>query len=631
MYYDRLFDLGIKLTRRNGSEKTKCPQCGDNRKNKTDKPLSVNITTGDYNCHHCGWKGNVRAHERKRENKHYEKPPPDVLKNIQLKEKVIEWFSNRAISKKTLDKFMIYVKSEYMPQTQKEETCICFPYLRDGELINVKYRDGQKNFKMHKSAELIFYNLQTVGEKKHCIIVEGEIDCMAVYESGISVDEDIDIDTGELKNRELSKWCVVSVPNGASKGNQKLEYLDNCAEWFMGFHEIIVATDGDEAGKSLKDELVRRLGVERCKTISYPLEEVVKTKDGLKRRCKDFNEVLQYLGKESVINIINNADQIPVEGIYYLDDIFPSMLENFKKGITLAPTTRFSEMDDYFRWKKGDVNLFVGYANWGKTFFTLQIMLTKSIWDGWKWAVFSPENYPANDFYDDLVEMYVGKWLDNMSEDEYAGACHFISEHIFYVYPEDKHDINSINEKFRYLVLMKGIDGVLLDPFNQLDHLQKPFQREDQYLSEALKDIKRFALLNNLVYNIIAHPKNPSYQQDKSLPVVDMYDIAGGAMFGNKCDSITSYHRPRFHEDKNSPEVEIYQQKLKRKRTGGKLGNFPLTLIWAKKRFAQPDSGEMPCDPILAKYGRQKERTAGGQQDLWKPYKDDDGDEIAPF
>lgn len=620
LYYDKLCDLGIKLTRRAGNEKVKCPQCTDGRKNKTDKPLSVNITTGEFHCHHCGWKGNVRHLERKQPAKTYEKPPADVLKSIELTEKVKKYFSGRGISKQTLEKFMIFARQEWMPQSQQKENCICFPYFRDGELLNIKFRDAKKGFKMWKGAELTFYNLQAIGEKKHCIIVEGEIDCLSVYEVGFGQSFSEGTQPKELLD-ELSKWVVLSVPNGASKGNQQLEYLDNCADWMIGLHEIIVATDADAAGISLRDELIRRLGVERCYTVNYPLEEVVPTQNGLKRRCKDFNEVLMYLGRESVINVIQNAESIPVDGIYYLEDIFPSMLENFKKGVELAPTTRFRDMDDFFRWKKGDINLFVGYGNHGKTFFALQLMLTKSIWDNWRWAIFSPENYPANDFYDDLVEMYVGKWLRDMSEEEYTKACLFISDHIFYVYPEDEHDVNSINERFRHLVLKKGVDGVMIDPFNQLDHNMKAYQREDQYLSEIFKDLKRFALLNNVCYNIIAHPKNPSYNQDKSLPVVDMYDIAGGAAWGNKMDQIISYYRPNFHVDKNDPNVQIYIQKLKRKRTGGKLGDFPIVLNWQKKRFAEVISGYMPCDPELAS-GYEK-RQSEGRQDGWLPYKDD--------
>lgn len=616
MYYDRLCELGIKLTRRGGSEKTRCPQCSDSRRNKTDRPLSVNITAGDFNCHNCGWKGNVRSYERKREHKAYERPTADVLQNIELKERVIHWFSSRSISEATLNKFMIFCKEEWMPQSQQKENCICFPYFREGELVNIKYRDARKGFKMVKNAELIFYNIQSIGDKKFCIITEGEIDCMSVYESGIGVDPVANAETGELLNENLSKWAIVSVPNGASKGMQRMDYLDNCSDWFYGLYEIVIATDGDEAGRSLKDELIRRLGVERCKILSYPIDEVVPNNDG-KRKCKDLNEVLMYLGKDAVISSINSAESIPVDGIYYLEDIFPSMLENFKKGIELSPTTRFPDIDEFFRWKKGDITLCTGYGNHGKSFFMLQLMLTKSIYDGWKWAIFSPENYPANDFYDDIIEMYVGKWLDRMTEQEYVDACWFVDRHIFYVYPEDEHDVNSINEKFRHLILKKGCDGVMIDPFNQLDHLQKPYQRDDQYLSEILKDIKRFALLNNVCYTIIAHPKNPTYNQDKSLPIVDMYDIAGGAMWGNKSDQILSYYRPNYHVDKNSPEVQVYVQKVKRKRTGGKPGEFPLTLVWGKKRYCNPVNGEMPCDPTLAKEVLEKDRNNFNQNNGW--------------
>jgi twinkle protein len=168
-----------------------------------------------------------------------------------------------------------------------------------------------------------------------------------------------------------------------------MDYLDNCAEWLVSIEEFIIATDGDSAGESLKNELIRRLGVERCRLINYPYEECVPLENGMKRRCKDLNEVLVYLGKEVVINVLNNSEMIPVDGVFYVEDIFPSMIQNFRNGIQIAPATHFGDMDEYFRWKKGEINLVVGYANAGKTTFILQMMLTKSVVDGWKWAVFS--------------------------------------------------------------------------------------------------------------------------------------------------------------------------------------------------------------------------------------------------
>lgn len=616
MYYDKLSDLGIRLRRRSGQEKTTCPKCSENRRNKKDPCLSVNVTEGTYCCHNCDWKGTVKEYERRETKKNYKRPEPGMLKHIQLSDKIVSYFQGRGISKATLDRFFIHGKEEWMPQTQKQERCIVFPYIRNGEIINAKYRDGYKNFKMVKDAELIFFGMQTLAGRHCTIIVEGEADALAMYEAGFGQEYPSEPDeNGEVVEHELGRWAILSVPNGASRGNGQLEYLDNCAEELQAIDEFVIAVDNDEAGQALRDALVRRLGVEKCRFLTYPLGEVIQEKEGRKRAVKDANEILQFLGANRLVECVLQARFVPVSGIYFVEDLYESMLANFKKGIQLAPTTRFGDMDEYFRWKKGDINLWTGYANMGKTFYVLQLMLTKSLYDGWKWAVFSPENFPANDFYDDLIEMLTGKWLDKMNEQEYKEACDFINNHIYYIYPEDDHTIENIHEKFRYLILKKGVDGVLIDPFNQLDKNQKAYERDDQYLSRTLKDIKRFALLNAVSYNIIAHPNKPNYKEDRSLPPADMYDLNGGSMWGNKSDQIISYHRPNFHTDKNDPVVEVYIQKIKRKRTGGKHGFFTLTLNWATKRYSDL-FGNVFCDPEKAVKVILNERNDYSQMDI---------------
>ena len=641
-YYDKLTHLGIKVTRIHASEKTQCPKCYDGRKNKIRKDLSVNITTGEYKCHNtpCDFMGNVRTIERRDENKVYTKPDKNLLQSIKLGESVSAWFSKRKISQQTLDRYLIHSKKEKMPQTGKLENCICFPYIQNAELTNIKFRDGAKNFKMIAGAKLVLFGLQFLGQKKHVIITEGEPDCLAVSECGYGLEskEVVDTDTGEVTEEQIlkdkSKWCPLSVPNGTSdKGELKLEYLDNCFEELIGIHEFIIAVDDDKAGDLLKYELIRRLGVERCRFITYPKQEVVPLENNLKRKCKDLNEVLQYLGEAAVDECIQSAKFIPIEGVYYLQDLYPKMLENFKRGIILAPTTRFgNEMDKLFRRKKGELNLGVGYGNHGKTQFATQGMLVKSIYDDWRWGVFCPENYPATDFYDDLVEPFVGKWLSRMTEEEYEFACRFLQEHFFYVYPEDEHDLFSIHERFRNLVMKKGIDGVLIDPWNQLDRKFGQYgMTGEERLSVDLKQAKRFALLNNVEYNILAHPKNPEYinKVDKQLPVVGMYDIAGGAQWGNKIDNIWSLYRPNWHVERNDPSVEIHFQKIKRKRTGGSLGTISMHFDWNTKRFVMQD-GFIPCDPKSAeKIIRAENFDTGITGKLF--FDDDTDEEDLPF
>jgi twinkle protein len=499
-----------------------------------------------------------------------------------------------------------------MPQTGKDENCICFPYIRDGSLVNIKFRDGQKNFKMVTDAEKILFGMQFIKEKKHIIIVEGEIDCLTLADCGYGVDpknkiQKIDTDSGDIQEEDPDekyyRWCPTSVPNGASDQKNNLDYIENCFNELNGIHEFIIATDDDPAGRLLKEELIRRLGVNRCSVIEYPKQEVVPLEGNLKRKCKDLNEVRKYLGVDAVHKCIQEAKAIPIEGVHYLKDWYPIMLENFRKGLTLGSTTRMGpEMDQHFRWKIGDLNLGIGYGNHGKTTFQNQMELAKAIYDDWKFAVFCPENFPATDFYDDLVEPFVGKHLQAMTDEEYEFACRFIGEHFFYVYPEDEHTIFNIHERFRHLIMKKGINGCRIDPWNQLD---KEFTRfgmtNEERLSIDLKASKRFSLENGVCYSILAHPKNPEYldKKTKQLPIVDMYDIAGGAQWGNKIDNIWSYYRPNWHIDKEDPTVEIHFQKIKRKRTGGKLGWVELTHDWKTKRYTIFD-GSNPCDPARA-------------------------------
>jgi twinkle protein len=194
-------NLGIILKRQHGNVKTKCPKCSHTRKNKRDLCLSVNIDDGLYNCHNCGWNGNVKFKKKK------EFIIPEKI-NLNITDRIRKWFKKRAISESTISHYKIGESFEYIPQVQAKRKCINFNYYRDEEIINIKFRDSQKNFKLVSGAELIFYGLNNIKNIDRCYIVEGEIDCMSLHEIGLS--------------------NVCSVPNGASKGNQRLEYLDNC-------------------------------------------------------------------------------------------------------------------------------------------------------------------------------------------------------------------------------------------------------------------------------------------------------------------------------------------------------------------------------------------------------------------
>ena len=46
----------------NQSARVKCPECGDSRKKKNEKTLSITVNHDHslYHCHHCGLSGGIK-------------------------------------------------------------------------------------------------------------------------------------------------------------------------------------------------------------------------------------------------------------------------------------------------------------------------------------------------------------------------------------------------------------------------------------------------------------------------------------------------------------------------------------------------------------------------------------------
>ena len=175
-----------------GKKQGTCPLCSHTRqpKNQKAKCASYDWERGLGTCHNCNSSFQLHTYQRKgASEKEYVRPtPPDPEypgRDYGLDDKVIEWFKTRGISPETLLDLKVGQGSEYMPQTGKSENTIKFNYFMGDQLINVKYRDGRKNFKLYKGAEKVFYNINSIVGYEYCIITEGEMDVLALHEAGI--------------------------------------------------------------------------------------------------------------------------------------------------------------------------------------------------------------------------------------------------------------------------------------------------------------------------------------------------------------------------------------------------------------------------------------------------------------
>lgn len=523
-----LENIGINLNHKNsGSIKTTCPKCSESRRNKKDLCLSVDIDRGLYRCHHCEWQGRVFE----RTKKEYVPPTPRLEK---LSAKSIQFFESRGISNNTILRFNVTEAREWMPQFEQEVPVICFNYYRAGKLVNIKFRGPKKSFKMAKDAELIFYNLDSLEGETTAVIVEGEIDCLTFHECGI--------------------YNVVSVPNGAAKGNQKLEYLDNCWNSFEGVDRVILAVDSDEAGRSLREELARRIGKEKCFTVDYG------------EGCKDANEVLLKYGRRGVIEIIEGAREWPIEGVKLMDDIFPTVDDWFENGYPKGATTGIEGFDKLLTFAPGQLTVVTGIPGHGKDEFMNWIMTSLSQQEGWNWALCGFEETPE-ETTTKIIEKYAGKSFayrvnpyDRITHVQYEEGISFVDKYFSFLNTEDiDTDIDGILQVAEQLVKKRGVKGLYINPWNWIEHKRHQGISETEYVSDVLSKMIRFAKRRGVHVFLLAHTtKMQKDKQTKKYEVPTLYNISGSAHFYNKAHNGMTIYR-----DFETGLVDVHVQKVK--------------------------------------------------------------------
>lgn len=498
------FDIGNRKT---GQIKIVCPLCIDQRVNKRDKALSINIDSGMFKCHCCETSGNIHEFKtsefKKRE---FSKPP--VQSELDINQNTVEWFKSRSISLETLKKAKITTGKEWMPGIEKECQVIKFNYFRNNELVNIKYRNRQKDFKLFKDAELIFYNLDSIIKTDSIIITEGEIDCLSYIESGIDY--------------------VVSVPNGASVG--KMEYVDNCIEFLENKTKFYLAVDSDTSGIKLRNELLTRFGIEKCYKIDY-------------KDCKDANEYLIKYGPELLKQTIEKAEPFPVEGIVTIKDYYSEFIELKTNGLHRGLRLGIG-LDFIMRWETGRLCIITGIPSHGKGLFVDYITSLFATKYDFKTCFFSPENFPIVLHYESLSEILTGKRLTDFTDQELENVVHFIDNHFSHIKPDDSdYSLNTILEKARQEVFLKGAKIIVVDPWNRVEHQYERGESETKYINKCLTKMAMFAQNNDVLFILVAHPYKMKKIKDTMLyEEPTLYDISGSANFYNQADlGITIY------------------------------------------------------------------------------------------
>jgi twinkle protein len=459
--------------------------------------------------------GNLKAFKR-----------PKWSNGTNISDKGIKWLESRGISQKTAIKMKLGEGLVFMPQKGAEVNTIQFPYYFNGELINVKYRDGAKNFRMEAGAELIFYNIDSVLNADTVIIVEGEMDCLSMIEAGY-------------------EHCV-SVPNGASATS--MSWLDHAMDYFGEDKKYIIAVDNDSAGAVLRDELIRRLGDDCCSLVVF-------------KDCKDANECLQKYGIQGIIESMSQAKEVPQSGVYTARDIEDRIDNFYRNGLPKGAKLGVEDMDRLCSWHPGYFSVITGIPGMGKSEVVDFVCCRLNVAHGWKIAYYSPENYPLELHFSKIAEKLIGKPFEGsgkMNLYDLEQVKTYFNDNFFFIKPEEDLSLDSILNHVRGLIRRKGIKMFVIDAWNKLEHMYTT--NETQYISKELDKLAIFCEKYQVHLALVAHPTKMN--KDKRTGETErpnLYSISGSAAFFNKCSLGICIHRDK----EGLTEFEVQKVKFK--------------------------------------------------------------------
>ena len=429
---------------------------------------------------------------------------------------------------------------------------VAFEYRKGGKVHNTKIRRGKGDMPWAQSGlPLILWNLDCLtgdATERSLIFTEGEPDSLACIQAGF--------------------LDVVSVPNGApatqnEEGDGRFKYLykgESLLPEIDKFRNFILAVDGDEKGKFLRDALAVRLGEHRCLWVDWP--------DG----CKDANDVLREHGTDALWECLANPKRMFTDEVATLDDIPDPQEElSFHLG--------YDKLSQHLRFpRKGFVTILGPYES-GKSTFLRQLMYNMSMAHGWRSAITCFEESAKWRTVNALRKTAMGKPVRDATDKELSVADGWIRQNIIFIRKAKRTLMTAdrLMSRIEYAVKVYGLNMVILDPLNEIDHSYAKGTSKTEYIGNFIMDVKDMADSYNFLFICCVHPPVDSMRKQsvRKSKFYTLADTADSAHFANKSDIGLCFWRPSVEGVTLMNIDKIKNQELCGKPTGVEFRFLP--------------------------------------------------------
>ena len=441
--------------------------------------------------------------------------------------------------------------------TKDNEGNICFNYYNSSDVLTmVKKRPSRK---VHhgetktwcqpgSDTSPVLFNMNKVNISSPLVICEGEIDCLALIESGIT--------------------NACSIPLGA--GNT--HWIEYNWDWLEQFENIVICFDNDEAGVKARKEVVPRLGTWRTQYVEIPKQYILD--DGRLMDIKDINEVLYYCGRDEVINLVAHPEDPGVPSVVNVSEIQDVDLDEME-GVT----TGIRELDtEIMKLFYGTLTIVSGLPGAGKTSFLSQLLCQAL-----------EQNIPAWMFSREMPGWMEKSWLNYIMAGGHHVKAYADSNGAKYykVTPEAKQKISNCYNKMWFLYrddwsnklddVMRSMEdcvrkfGAKLLIIDNLMTLDLDSDENSALLkqTECINKLIKFAMKYSVAIVLVAHPRKMPKGED-----VGIYDISGTSNIINLAHRSIGLRRIDKEREKSSYDVCLTLIKDRMRGRAGKKVNL---------------------------------------------------------
>lgn len=411
-----------------------------------------------------------------------------------MSQDVMEWLQ----SHRKLDAALLQAMGVRARQHEHLGQTVAFPYKVNGEIKAAKFRTIDKRFLSTKGVSRGLYNLDALSQDQHLpiVITEGEIDCLSVIQAGYQ--------------------RAVSLPDGWTEQGNKTEALVEAMEGLLASPYVIVAGDNDKAGESLPRAVATLLAGHDVRYAAWP------------EGCKDANDVLMVFGEGTLARCLTEAKRIDPPGgtITGFSDMPPLSQQRVLK-INKDP------FDQVIALELGEVSVWTGLPGYGKSTLAIWVADEISKTENCRVGMIGFETHPFR-VRDQLARSNTHTSWKNLSPAERDFLLKDLDARwrMVHTSSEADHHLGWLAPVVRTLAIRDRCRVIIIDPWNELEHLPEKGESMTSYINFAIKTIRHWAKSLECHIAIVAHPAKMKTDGKPRPPTG--YDIADSAAFFNK-------------------------------------------------------------------------------------------------